>query len=372
MPASTSIDSSAQASFWTRAQVTEEDRLACLDAILHHYSEYQIEEHEHQGFCSYTWLLSPQTTAGQAGKQLIVQVRPKRHKLRLELARAAREVYGGVAPEVRAVDVWLPGRLIGFEMGRVGGTALAILLQRDNVVGEDRRAKRRTMVTSFARLVARSWPGRKVKGRRDSVVHFSSLSPSSGDSGTVLALCTGRVGVQIVVKLSKLAKELPDRWLRARAQDVLEKIQEVDDYPVVLNHGDLIPSNILVDKDTWSITGLVDWAEAEFLPFGTCLYGLEHLLGTLYLTSHLNDGSSRPIWVYDDDAEQLRQLFYDTLMSLVPEVRDRQEELWLIRDMGIFLWHGYAFDDGAIDRVVDEVNDGEELAKLRAMLSVRR
>jgi hypothetical protein len=280
-------------------------------------------------------------------------------------------VYGALAPEVRAVDVCLPGGLVAYEMGRVRGTPLSLLLQ-DGAVGSDRQVKQRTLVTSFAHVIARSWPGRKVPRRRDSVVQPSSLSPSSEDSGTMLSLCTGRVGLQIVHKLTKLAAELPDRWLRAKAQATLDKIQQIDDYPVVLNHGDLIPSNILVNEDTWHITGLVDWAEAEFLPFGTCLYGLEHLLGTLHQASHPNDDASRPIWVYDNNAEQLRQLFYDTIMSLVPEVRDRQDKLWLIRDIGIFLWHGYAWDDGAIDRVVDEVNDGEELAKLQAMLNVRR
>jgi hypothetical protein len=365
MSASASQELDPRASFWSRAQLAEEDRLVCLNALLGCYPGYRVEEHEYQGYCSYTWLLCPQAAAGRAGRQLVVQVRPARYKLRLDVARAAREVYGALAPEVQAVDVCLPGGLVAYEMGRVRGTPLSLLLHED-AVGTNGQAKQRTLVTSFAHLIARSWPRRKAPRRRDSVVQSSPLPHSVKDSGMMLSFCTGKVGSQIVPKLRKLAQELPDRWLRARAQDALDKIQRVDDYPVVLNHGDLIPSNILVNEDTWNITGLVDWAEAEFLPFGTCLYGLEHLLGTLI--SEPRD--SRTAWVYSSGAQELRELFYNTLTSLVPDPKSRQKELWLMRDIGVFLWHGYAWDEGAIDRVVDEVRDGEELAKLRAMLSV--
>jgi aminoglycoside phosphotransferase (APT) family kinase protein len=367
MSASASQELDPRASFWTRAQLAEIDRMVCLEALQENYPGYRVEEHEYQGYCSYTWLLSPQTTAERAGRQLVVQVRPARYKLRLDIARAAREVYGALAPEVRAVDVCLPGGLVAYEMGRVEGTPLSLLLH-ENAVETDRRTKQRTLVTSFAHLVAQSWPGRKAPRRRDSVVQSSPLPRSVKDSGMMLSPCTGKVGSQIVPKLRKLAQELPDRWLRARAQETLNRIQKIDDYPVVLNHGDLIPSNMLVNEDTCNITGLVDWAEAEFLPFGTCLYGLEHLLGTL--VSAPRDGRTSWVYRYSSGAQELRDLFYNTLTSLVPELKHRQEELWLMRDIGVFLWHGYAWDDGAIDRVVDEANDGEELAKLRAMLSV--
>ena len=188
----------------------------------------------------------------------------------------------------------------------------------------------------------------------------------------MLSRCTGKVGAQILPKLLQLAAALPDNRLRAKAQEALAHLQTASlaDYPAVLTHGDLVPSNILVDDETWHITGLVDWAEAEILPFGTCLYGLEHLLGTLRHISHPSDSSKTPVWEYDADAEQLRHLFYDTLTSLVPDLKRRKGELRLMRDIGVFLWHGFAWDEGAIDRVVDEVSDGGEVAMLRGMLGV--
>ena len=366
--------------FWTRPPLTPPDQLTCLTTLLSSYPNYHIQDPAHQGHCSHTYLLTPRPPASQAGqagpagRDLILQLRPPRHHLRLDIARAAREVYGALAPEVRAVGCCFPGGLWGYEMGRVRGGVLSLLLHQGSGEG---LVKRRTLVASLAHLLARSWPGGKVliQRRRDSVLQpSSSLLPSSEAeaSRTMLSRCTGKVGAQIAPKLRQLAAALPDNWLRAKAQEALAHLQTASlaDYPAVLTHGDLIPSNILVDDETWHITGLVDWAEAEILPFGTCLYGLEHLLGTLRHISHPHDGEGRWVWVYDADAEQLRHLFYDALTSLVPELKHRREELWLMRDIGIFLWHGFAWDEGAIDRVVDEGSDGGEVAMLRGMLGV--
>ncbi|KAL4962063.1 aminoglycoside phosphotransferase family protein [Aspergillus stella-maris] len=49
-----------------------------------------------------------------------------------------------------------------------------------------------------------------------------------------------------------------------------------EDYSAVLTHGDLSHANILVDEDTFEITGIVDWPLASILPFGMdfeALYG---------------------------------------------------------------------------------------------------
>ncbi|KAL6706049.1 hypothetical protein ACN47E_006151 [Coniothyrium glycines] len=135
------------------------------------------------------------------------------------------------------------------------------------------------------------------------------------------------------------------------------------EYPVVLNHGDMIPSNILVDEETWTITGLVDWAEAEYLPFGTCLYGLESLLGYL-------DQTSTPEFVYYDDTERWREVFWSHLLNTLPALRKRRRDIEVMRDLGVLLWYGIAWDDGALDRVVSEEDDAEVLACLRAFLDV--
>lgn len=150
-------------------------------------------------------------------------------------------------------------------------------------------------------------------------------------------------------KLQKLASRLPSSGLRARARDVLERLLAMEAYPVVLNHGDLIPSNILIDAESWAVTGLVDWAEAEWLPFGTCLYGLEFLLGG----PGVREGKA--VWEYWEGREALERVFWGALERERPGLGARREEVMCARDVGVLLWFGYAWDEGAIDRVVTEV-----------------
>lgn len=363
-----------QDKFWERMKSQETDRTRCLAAVQGIYDGYDMEEFEHQGYCSYTLLLTPRKMYGSIEKdyritdstypsQLIVQLRPGQHALDLTLCWEAQKRHPTLVPTIRALDLYLPG-LIAYQMEKLGGTPLSRLLHHGPSPGVKLQQKQETLIASFAKTIARSWPEASNRKRRDSTLY--PVLPMAIRQ-TFLLPCTGKVGSCILQKLGKLAKGLPDEWLRMRAQLTLDKICMLDDYPVVLNHGDLIPSNILADEDTWEITGLVDWEEAEYLPFGTCLYGLEHLLGFLQ-SSALELGG--PLWTYYDSAAQLRELFWTTLLGLVPALDSMKDDVRLMRDVGVFLWHGYAWDEGAIDRVVDEVNDSEELAKLRAFLSV--
>lgn len=54
------------------------------------------------------------------------------------------------------------------------------------------------------------------------------------------------------------------------------------EYPQVLTHGDLSRTNILLDEDTYEITGIIDWSLAAILPFGMDL-------DTLFLTTGYMD-----------------------------------------------------------------------------------
>jgi hypothetical protein len=41
-----------------------------------------------------------------------------------------------------------------------------------------------------------------------------------------------------------------------------------------------------------------------------------------------------------------------------------------MRDIGVLLWYGYAWDGGAIDRVVNEMDDSVEVVCLRAFFDL--
>jgi hypothetical protein len=371
--------------FWQRVGLDREDGAKCLGLVRERYDGCRVEELGEQGYCSFTLLVSaPQDIAKdgtrlaheflgehQEGNRLIVQIRPSQHALDMNIARAAKETFSSVAPVIRIVDLELPGQLRVYEMQKMRGTPLSRLLPRTLDIDATTRKKQERLVASLAALVAHSWPSSSKSPLQNR--NTRADSPMEEDL-PVLLECTGKVGSSTIARLQKLGENLPDQHLRDIAKTALAGIKAMEPLPVVLNHGDLIPSNILVDEDTWEITGLVDWAEAEYLPFGTCLYGLEHVFGYLSTTSPLVDSTSdspnAPLFMYHEHANSMRELFWTRLCEMVPDFKARLEDVKTMRDIGVLLWYGFAWDGGAIDRVVNEMDDSVEVVCLRAFFDL--
>lgn len=373
-------------SFWERVGLEETDRETCIRAVQDRYSNHHIEEFGQQGFCSFTLLAVPKkgASASSNGKsrragvvektksddEAIVQLRPSQHALDINIAYTAQAVYSPLAPSIQYLDIPLPGKLCAYEMGRLRGTPFSHLQPHSRALGAELRRKQERLMRSFADIIAHSWWNAQSASRP-----HRADSPMQPESDW-LSQCAGKVGSSIEHRLKKLARELPDLWLRRQARKMLDALRRMDDIPVVLNHGDLIPSNVLVNEDTWEITGLVDWAEAEYLPFGTCLYGLEHMLGYISPCSKsstirpdgLPSSKEAPSFTYYDNASELRRIFWARLLGTVPWLVDRKEDVQIIRNIGVLLWYGIAWDDGAINRVVNSEHV-EELACLRAFLT---
>ncbi|KAF5849499.1 hypothetical protein GGP41_006406 [Bipolaris sorokiniana] len=355
--------------FWGRFNLRNEDGK----------SWYEVMEFEQQGYCSCTLLVAPLSDNEHSAvvdkdltkkfegcstrSELIVQLRPTPHALDLDIIHVATKTYPSLAPTAALLDVELPGGLKAYEMDRVSGTSLSRLMPRARTLNTKEQARLETLVLSFAKFIAQGWQCASEARTLPTLRTTRADSPMK-DTPDMISQCHGKVGSSIIYRLRKLAAELPDASLRKRAGRTLSAIQKTTDYPIILNHGDLIPSNILIDESRWEMTGLVDWAEAEFLPFGTCLYGLEHLLG-YYEQDSLSTISA---WIYFERAAQLREAFWEHLFAAAPGLKTREDEVKMMRDMGVLLWHGIAWDDGAIDRVVSEFRDQEELVKLRAFL----
>ena len=81
-------------------------------------------------------------------------------------------------------------------------------------------------------------------------------------------------------RLAQLAEDpspsIPPDLMLSRLIEILPSLFS-QDYPQVLTHGDLSVTNILVDENTFEITGIVDWSLTGIIPFG-----LE--MDTLFLT----------------------------------------------------------------------------------------
>jgi hypothetical protein len=382
----------SQPSFWNRIGLQEEHGLRCVEAVRERYSGCQVHEFQEQGYCSFTLLvLLPRniSTVGShdarfinnvpfdfgSHRPWIVQIRPPQHELNLSIAQTAKETYPALAPAIRVLKLELPGRLHVYEMQRMPGTPLSRFLPQKQVLDLVLQKKQKRLVTSFAGVIAQGWQSSSKSVPTSRNIRADSPMENVPE---ILSQCTGKVGSSMIDRLQKLGEELPDARLRQRANDTLATVRTMSAYPVVLNHGDLIPSNILVDEETWEVTGLVDWAEAENLPFGTCLYGLELMLGYInsvprpptQSSTVYSNSDNVPEFLYYQNAAHLREVFWSRLLEMVPEMVMKQEVVHVMRDLGVLLWYGYAWDDGAIDRVVNEMEDAEVLACLRAFLDV--
>lgn len=159
--------------------------------------------------------------------------------------------------------------------------------------------------------------------------------------------------------LHLLARNLPERFSREilGLTECLDSIFE--NLPMVLTHGDLCEMNFLVDEHSGHLTGVIDWAEAEILPFGFNLWGVENLLGYM-------DGNG---WNYFEGYEDLRAVFWETFYSavVVAEEEDgvrasevlcqKQDTINVARRMGILFRYGFFWDENLREKVPVQEGD---------------
>ncbi|KAI0540874.1 hypothetical protein GGR58DRAFT_459337 [Xylaria digitata] len=279
-----------------------------------------------QGYCSYTLFV---------GEGTAVQFRPFAYKLDIGMTRTACDIFKHLAPETEYLGQLKGTDLHAFSMRKLPGVSLV-----DYRAMMSGRSAREQMVRDFARLQALAW--RNARRVEDLL----------GEKRTV--------GSSLTLRLELMSASLPIRFRRT-ASAILDDISEIEALPWVFTHGDFLAANIMVNPHSGTLTGLLDWAEAEWLPFGIGMYGLEELLGE-------DNQSSR--FVYYPEATHLRNLFWKHLMVLLPELDS--ETITLVKKaqrLGVLLWHGIAFDDGNLNRVVEEGRDDREIQRLSVFLS---
>ncbi|KAI1807874.1 hypothetical protein F4811DRAFT_373149 [Daldinia bambusicola] len=318
------------APFFDRCKLPASVKYDCDTFVRNRYTE-PARPTPFQGYCSYTVFV---------GDELVVQFRPLAHKLDISVANAACKIFGPLAPETEFLGELGSTGLYVFSMRRMPGVSLADL--RAETKTSQARSQREKIVRDFAHLQVASW---------DHAI-------SQGDVRE-----KRMVGSSLRWRMELMAKNLPSRF-RGLARSVLANLSEIEALPWTLSHGDFLPSNIMVDPESGKLLGLLDWAEAEHLPFGVGMYGLQELLG------EDKDGH----FVYYPEAKHLRNLFWAELLSKLPELSRNPRRVALIQKaqiLGILLWHGIAFDDGKLDRTVQEGKDDAEIERLDAFLLSR-
>ncbi|UNI14228.1 hypothetical protein JDV02_000880 [Purpureocillium takamizusanense] len=306
-----------------------------------------IKRSPNQGYCSYTLFVSTDR---------LLQFRPEPHRLNMDICSDARAVFGALVPMTAHI-----GSLQGIAMMGAAAPRLHVYLQ-ERLPGvslahmkEQTREQRKRLIEDLADVFVSSFLYRRP-------------------SEELLPVLRGRVGASLAWRLRLLQGLRDDEPLAQHISAVTQHLDNIAALPWCLTHGDLMPSNVLVDPASGRLTGLVDWAEGEWLPLGLGLYGLEELLGA--------DVAGRG-FEYFDDHEELRRRFWNRFATLGGcsrggggggDGRRRrlvlggEESVAMSRRLGILLWRGIAFDDGRIDRVVEPGRDDNEIHKLRLFL----
>lgn len=314
--------------FFLRSSLTPQDQLDCFNVVKKLYPDKPISPASCQGYCSMTIFV---------GEDTVIQFRPYNYRLDLRISSAARDVYGTFAPETRYITTLAASGLLVYSMDRIKGISFKDLRASKTLLGRSTYHRAR-LCKDFAAFISKSW-----------------------NTDAIERIPLGAVGSSIKSRIQLLSKDLPSHF-RPIAQSAFKNLHRIEALPWVLTHGDIVAPNIMVDPSVGCLTGLVDWAEAERLPFGICFYGLEEMLGEMTSTG----------FQYRRDAEKLRSIFWAELKKNIPDLRQTHvlEAVKLARDLGVLLWQGIAFDDGAIDRVVQEGRDVEEIHRLEAFLDI--
>jgi len=371
-------------------------RKMCWKVARDRYPRTTIQEAPTQGFCSYTLY---------AGDEIVIQFRPPSYRIDMEISRLVKATFLSDAPTTTFLGTMNTGSvdptaedLYIYSMTRIPGVPIADLLRPG--LPDFEYTQLEHLIFQFSDMY-----------------FFSLMDTANNDSNR-----KGRVGRSLHWRLDMMHSKLPRRF-QPFVEVVMRALPVLESLPWVLTHCDMVPNNIMVefeksersDKQHLKLCGLLDWAETECLPFGVGFYGLEELLGRCVPTTGTSDGShgsDSPPPPHDDNrihpypppgtrfvylphADSLREAFWrrmeeflesapadmrrnleggkghgqqTTTTTTPPPSLSLREKMELARLLGILLWNGIAFDDGRLDRVVEEERDAEQIQRLDAML----
>ncbi|KAL4948880.1 hypothetical protein BDW69DRAFT_175635 [Aspergillus filifer] len=254
-----------------------------------------------------------------AGERL-VQFRSSESLLDIERLSLARKIYGNVVPACVKRDVMaVSPSLTIYVMDKIPG----ITYIEAPLTTLSCNSWQEQTVSDFARFFAKSWVNRLTDPYRS--------EHSLADLQDKLDLLIQNLPLRFKDIISKLREELPAIFDPT--------------YPLALTHTDLCEMNIIVNREAGGINGVVDWAEAEILPFGLSLWGYRSMLGIMNSSG----------WHYHTNSSTLEDLFWDTFYSQVGRISDDDKNAIKIAERtGIVLRYGFTWEGGSLERPVNE------------------
>ncbi|KAG8669103.1 hypothetical protein FPOAC1_008491 [Fusarium poae] len=251
------------------------------------------------------------------GDDFVIQFRAERSPLDLDIIKHAHQMHGDWVPQVKKLDS-IPGHptVLIYSMQLLVGVNYSLLLHSSGTTSWDVVPRQKETVKDLAHFFSQAW---------------NSRVPI--DSSTVLIK-----RLDFRQKLQTLAESLPPRFqpLVSYCKDNLQFVFD-SAIPWCLNHGDLCDTNIIIDPLTGKLSGVIDWAEGSILPFGCALWGLETVLGRFDF--------EKGEWVYDEQREDLEDLFWETFRSHVGSLNPAQERgITVARLTGLFFRHAFKFN----------------------------
>ncbi|KAF2222753.1 hypothetical protein BDZ85DRAFT_264163 [Elsinoe ampelina] len=290
----------------TGLSVTQEQ----CDAEAQRWTNQPVTATPCQGGTSYTV---------EGGSNVVVQFRLPGSMLNMELLQSIEQVYDGFVPHHEYRGQF--DQLSVYAMNNIGGKCM--YLARDELLTNDSRL----MVTldDYARFF--------VSAFRNS----HNLQPP--DPTKLLD--------EYLSQLGRLRIGLPPRF-HAVLDDIMPQVPDLfaKDWPLVLNHTDLLENNIHVDPVTGNITGICDWREAEISPFGMSLGGLEVMLGFPI--------NGNEVWRYHPNHENLRRYFWSQFHYYMGGVSDKQERcIKTARLVGLFRTYAFEYGEPATEESPD-------------------
>ncbi|CRK29160.1 hypothetical protein BN1723_014248 [Verticillium longisporum] len=225
------------------------------------------------GSLSYTVVCTKtQGQEQQDGEAIVVSFRESESGLDEGIAELARMVHGCLVPQSvsHGIANGSDPPIAIYTMPLLPGVTCLEALSYQADMDSDEEAKHICFITHLARYFARCWSAPQPMESRIRAEHQALISQR---------LARLMASPSVIVPISMLSE----------LQTVLPLLFS-SEYPQVLTHGDFSKTNVLVNPNTYEVTGIVDWSLATVQPFGIdldCLYlmtGCMNLTGWHYFT----------------------------------------------------------------------------------------